>query len=188
MTDIIEFYAKSRKEWREWLRKNHNKEKKVFLIKYKKHTGKPSLSHKESMEEAICFGWIDTIVKKVDKEKYKRCFVKRNENSRWSNNTRRYAEELIEKKLMTKAGLKIYKHGLKKPTFDHDRPKNPEPPEDLLQQLNKNKIAKEFFATLAPSYRRVYIYQIITAKRPETRKKRIMKVYERAKLRMKPND
>lgn len=188
MTKIPECYAKDRKEWRMWLRKNHNKERKVYLIKYKRHTGKPAPSHRESLEEALCFGWVDTTVKRLDDERYRRCFVKRTEKSRWSDATISYAKDLIKKRKMTKAGLKMYKMGLKKLTIDHNLPKNPETPEDLQKQLNKSKKAKEFFANLAPSYKRFYLYQIFNAKRPETRKKRIMMVYERAKLRKKPAD
>ena len=188
MTETKTFYAKDRKEWRAWLRKNHQKEKKVYLIKYKKHTGKPSLSHKESMEEAICFGWIDTTIKKLDDERYRRTFVKRNKNCRWSKNTLSYAEDLIKRKLMTKAGLKMYELGLKRPPFDYGRPENPETPEDLKKALQKNKKAETFFTNLAPSYKRFYLYQVLTAKRPETRKKRIRFVVDRAKLGKKPAD
>ena len=75
MQSIPECYAGTREEWREWLRKNHKKERRVYLISYKKHTGKSSVSHREALEEAICFGWIDTTVKRLDDEKYKRTFV-----------------------------------------------------------------------------------------------------------------
>jgi uncharacterized protein YdeI (YjbR/CyaY-like superfamily) len=168
-------YAKNRREWRAWLRKNHDKETKIHLIKYKKHTGKPSLSHKESMEEAICFGWIDTIVKRIDEETYLRGFVKRNENSRWSNATLSYAKRLIKEKRMAPAGLRMYKLGLKKPTIDFILPKNHRAIE-LEKELNKNKSAKLFFDNLAPSYKRNYIRWIERAKRPETKAKRISTV------------
>ncbi|MEK6819504.1 MAG: hypothetical protein AABY10_06255, partial [Nanoarchaeota archaeon] len=139
------FHAKSREEWRNWLEKNGDKEKKVALIKYKKHTGKPSLTHKESMEEAICFGWIDTTIKRLDEERYIRHFVKRNKNSRWSNATLSYARNLIKQKKMTPEGLKFYKEGLKKPVIDHGLPRNPETPKELIKELEKNNKAKENF-------------------------------------------
>jgi len=82
-------YAGTRKEWRQWLRLNHKKETRVNLVKFKKHTGKPSLNNKESMEEAICFGWIDTTIKRIDDERYQQSFAKRTDKSRWSNNTLR---------------------------------------------------------------------------------------------------
>ena len=180
------FYAKNTKEWREWLRKNHKKESSIYLIKYRKHTNKPSLTSKEAMVEAICFGWIDTTVNRLDEERYVQCFVRRKKNAGWSKNTLSYAKRLIKERKMTKAGLEAYERGLKKGPFDHNLPKNPETPEDLKKALEGNKKAKEFFSNLAPSYRRVYIYHIEKAKRPETRKKRILEVVERSSLHKKP--
>jgi len=181
MEVIKEFYAKSRKEWRNWLRRNHKKEKKVSLIKYKKHTGKPTLINKEAMEEAICFGWIDTTIKRLDGERYRQTFVKRNKNSRWSNNTLGYAKELMKQGNMSKQGIHYYELGLKKPTIDHGFPKNPEVPEDLKKALEKNKKAKENFYKFAPSNKRGYIYWVMRAKRPETREKRIKEIVKRSR-------
>ncbi|PIN75025.1 hypothetical protein COV18_04675 [Candidatus Woesearchaeota archaeon CG10_big_fil_rev_8_21_14_0_10_37_12] len=166
-------HPKSRKAWRSWLEKNHLKEKKVYLIKYKKHTGKPTIANKEAMEEAICFGWIDTTVKRLDDYTYQQCFMRRTDNSRWSNNTLKYAKEMIEQRKMSAEGLKRYNEGLQKPVIDHSLPKNPDVPEDLKKALEKSKEAKENFNNFAPSTRKVYIYWIEKAKRPETRKKRI---------------
>ena len=173
-------YAGTRKEWREWLRKNHKKEKKVYLVKYKKHTGKPSLNNREAMEEAICFGWIDTTVKRLDEERYQQCFVKRNDKSRWSNNTLSYARDMIKKKKMMKQGLEAYKKGVKKPTIDHGLPKNPETPDDLRKELRKHKL-EIIFKNLAPSARRYHIWSIEKAKREETRKKRIKETVKMVK-------
>lgn len=112
------FYAKTRDDWRKWLKKNHEKEKKIGLIRYKKHTGKPSPSHKEAMDEAICFGWIDTTVNRLDDEKYIINFAKRNINSKWSYKTLSYAKEMKKQGKMSPAGLSAYKHGLSKPPQD----------------------------------------------------------------------
>ncbi len=180
------FYAHSRKEWREWLRKNHKKESKVYLVKYKKHTGKPTVNNKEAMEEAICFGWIDTTMKRLDDEKYQQAFVKRKKNANWSKNTLRYAKELIKKRKMTKAGLEAYKRGLKKLPIEHNIPKNPDVPEDLKKALEKNKKAKEFFDKLAPSYRKFYIRWVHRAVRKETKDKRIAEVIKRCSKNKKP--
>jgi len=181
--NIKTIYAKNPKEWRNWLLKNHKKEDKVNLIKYRKHTGKPSVTSKEAMGEAICFGWIDTTMKRLDDERYMQRFSKRNKNSRWSRNTLRYSKELIKKRKMTKAGLEAYKKGLKKKPLDHDRKKNPKTPEDLIKELNKkkNKKAKENFEKFSKSNKRYYLWWIESAKRPETRAKRIKEVVERAK-------
>jgi len=174
------FYPKSRKEWRDWLIKNHEKEKRVGMIRYKNHTGKPSITHREAMDEAICFGWIDTTIKRIDDEKYRINFVKRNEKSRWSNATLRYGKEMIKKGLMYPQGLKFYKEGLRKPVIDHGLPRNPETPRDLIKELEKTENGKKNFDSFAPSYRRTFIYWIERAKRQETRAKRIGIVVKKA--------
>ena len=174
----MHIHPKTRKEWREWLRKNHKKETKVDLISWKKHTGKPSFSHNEAMREAICFGWIDTTLKRIDEDRYQRSFVRRTAKSRWSNNTLKYAEEEIRKGKMSKFGMKMYELGKQKPTIDHNLPKNPDTPQDLTKAFGKDI---EKFNKLAPSYRRYYIYWIERAKRAETRKNRIDKIVEGVK-------
>jgi uncharacterized protein YdeI (YjbR/CyaY-like superfamily) len=174
-------HVKTRNDFRKWLEKNHEKENKVLVIKHKRHTKKPAPTHKECMEEAICFGWIDTTVKRIDEDRYANYFVKRTDKSRWSNNTLRYARELIEKGLMTPTGMKRYEEGLKKPVIDHGLPKNPDIPKDLRKELGRNKKALENFEKFAPSYRRIFIYWIESAKMKETRDKRIAKVVEKAK-------
>lgn len=85
-------------DFTKWLEKNHIKENKVAVIKYKKHTGKLSPNAMELMHEAICFGWIDTTVHRVDYDKYKVIYSKRTKNSKWSENTISYAKKLIKEK------------------------------------------------------------------------------------------
>ena len=169
--DFIEVFDKE--DFRRWLSKNHDKKTKVALVIHKKHTGKKSPSHRELMDEAICFGWIDTTIKRIDEEKYIRHFSRRNKNSSWSMNTLGYARELIKSKRMTPHGLKFYHEGKKKKAFDHGVPKNPEVSEDLKKALSKNKRAKKNFESLTNSYRRTYLRWIEYSKTPETRKKRI---------------
>ena len=173
-------YAKTREEWGAWLEKNHEKESKIGLIRYKKHTGKPSPSHKEAMIEAIRFGWIDTTVNRLDNEKYIITFVKRNKNSRWSNNTLGYAKELEKQGKMSPAGLSAYKHGLSRPTHDFGIPANPEVPEDLAEILNKEK-ARGKFDSFSTSYKRTLLRWLLKAKLPETKKKRIEIIVKLAK-------
>ena len=163
----------TRKEWRNWLRKNHKKEKKIAIILHKKHTGKPSISHKESMEEAICFGWIDTTIKRLDQDTYQRCFVKRTDKSRWSKNTLRYAKELIKKRKMCQEGLRRYNQAKDIPPLDYNIPKNPDPPEEMKKMLNKNL---KKFMNLAPSTKKMWIYMFIKSKKTETKQKRIKEI------------
>jgi uncharacterized protein YdeI (YjbR/CyaY-like superfamily) len=175
---LIEIYDK--KDFRKWLSKNHNKEKKVGLILHKKHTGKSSPSHRELMEEAICFGWIDTTIKKLDDERYMRYFCRRTKNSTWSYNTLSYAKQLIKEKRMNPSGLIFYKEGLKKKPLDHGIPKNPDIPEELKRELEKkiNKKIKEKFEKVSPSMKKTYFRWILHAKLPETKKKRIDSIIE----------
>lgn len=178
-------HPKSAKEWRAWLQRNHNKETKVGLIKYKRHTKKPTISHREAMDEAICFGWIDTTVKRLDDDRYLKYFAKRTKNSRWSKATLSYAKRLIKEGRMAPAGLKMYKEGLAKPTIDHNIPKNPPTPKDLKEALQKAN-ALTFFNSLAPSYKRMYIITVERVKLPETRKRKIKWVVDKCKAKKKP--
>ena len=180
-----QFCPKSRAEWREWLWKNHKKEKAVAMIRYKKHTGKSSPSVQEAMREAICFGWIDTTVKRMDDEKYLINYRKRNEKtSKWSNNTLRYAKELIKEGLMTPEGLRFYKFGLTKKPHDHGIPKNPRMPADLKKELQKQNILKTF-QNLSPSSKRTHLRSLYRAKGIETRIKRINEIIKIIKNRQK---
>lgn len=170
---MVDFLAKDREDWANWLKENHLKEEKVTLIKYKKHTGKPIINNKDAMTEAIRFGWIDTTAHRVDEDKYAQTFVKRNQNSRWSINTLACGKELISKGLMSEHGIKMYKEGLAKGAYDKGLPKNPDVPEDLIEILNKNPKAKGNFEKLSNSARKLHLRHIIRAKLPETREKRI---------------
>lgn len=162
--------------FRKWLQKNYDKEKKVGVIIYKKHTGKPSPTHRELMEEAICYGWIDTTVKKLDEDRYLRNFTKRNMNSKWSENTLGYGKKLIKEGKMTPEGLKFYKLGLSKETHDYGIPKNPEMPSELEMVLSKDERLKRDFEKLAPSKRKMFYRWIIRAKLLETKNRRIEKI------------
>ena len=170
---MVDFTPKDRAEWRTWLKKNHLIETKITLVKYKKHTGKPTIVNKEAMDEAICFGWIDTTAHRVDEDRYSQNFVKRNKNSRWSVNTLARGKELLEKGLMSEHGIKMYKEGLVKGAYDADLPKNPDVPKGLKIILNKNKILKKNFENLSSTARKIHLRHILRAKMPETREKRI---------------
>ena len=183
--DVKKVIALDRNDFRKWLEKNHDKEKKVAVILHKKHTGKTSPSHRELMEEAICFGWIDTTIKKIDENKYLRYFAKRNKNSKLSDNTISYAKDLIKRKKMTKVGIEFYKEGLKKPTHDHGIPKNPDMPQELKKALEKNNKAMENFSKFSPSVKRTFYRWILRAKMPETKDKRIKQIISLASKKKK---
>jgi uncharacterized protein YdeI (YjbR/CyaY-like superfamily) len=171
-----------KEDFRKWLSKNHDNESKVSVIVHKKHTGKESPSHRELMDEAICFGWIDTTINRLDEDRYIRNFSKRNKNSKWSNNTIKYGKELIKQGRMTSIGLKFYEEGLQKPTHDEGIPKNPSMPEELRKELDKNSKAKENFNNFSPSVKKMNYRWILRGKREETRMKRINFIVESAKI------
>jgi len=177
---IKQIYFKDRNAWRKWLEENHLKENKIAAIRYKKHTNTPSPTHQELMHEAICFGWIDTTVKRLDEERYLINFSKRNKNSRWSDNTLSYGKEMIRQGKMSEEGLKYYTQGLKRPSLDFNIPKNPPMPKDLKEMLSKDKKAETNFNNFAQSYKRVYLRWIERAKTKPTREKRINQVFNRA--------
>ena len=172
----------NRNDFRKWLVMHHDSEDKVSVIVYKKHTGKSFPSHRELMEEAICFGWIDTILRKLDENRYIRTFSRRNKNSKWSDNTLGYGKQLIERGKMTPSGLKFYKEGLMKPTHDFGIPKNPDIPVELKKALDKNKKAKDNFEKYSASLKKVFYRWILRGKREETRIKRIKITVEKAKV------
>ncbi|PIN89342.1 hypothetical protein COU60_04285 [Candidatus Pacearchaeota archaeon CG10_big_fil_rev_8_21_14_0_10_34_76] len=162
-------------QWRNWLERNHLKEDKVLLIRYKKHTGKGMFNQRDAMNEAICFGWIDTTLKRIDDDMYGVTFVKRKKSSRWSENTFARAREMIAQGKMSAFGKEMFELGLTKKTHDHGIPKNPDMPEDLKAELEKakNKKARENFEKLPPSQKRMYFRWLLGAKRTETRIKRV---------------
>ena len=172
----------NRNDFRKWLVMHHDSEDKVSVIVYKKHTGKSFPSHRELMEEAICFGWIDTILRKLDENRYIRTFSRRNKNSKWSDNTLGYAKDLIKQGKMTPSGLKFYKEGLMKPTHDFGIPKNPDMPIELKKALDKDKKAKDNFENYSASLKKVFYRWILRGKREETRIKRINITVEKAKV------
>ena len=175
MSETKTFLAHTAKSWRAWLEKNHEKENTIILVKYKKHTKKPTFTHQEAMDEAICFGWIDTTAKRIDDETWGVTFRKRTKNARWSNNTLSYAKHLINEGKMTPTGLKAYHLGLQKTTIDIILPDNHMPLE-LTKEFKKNPTLKKNFDSLAQSYKKIYVHWIERAKLPETRKKRVQTV------------
>lgn len=102
-------YIPNRAEWRKWLEKNHDKAKDIWLIYYKKHTGKPSIPYNHAVEEALCFGWIDSIEKRLDEEKYAQRFSPRRPKSPWSEINKKRMKKLIKLKKVTPAGLAAFK-------------------------------------------------------------------------------
>jgi len=169
--ETITVYTKE--ELRTWFKKHHTKENKVAIILHKKHTGKSAPSHREQIEEAICFGWIDTTIKRIDEDTFMRRFSKRTQSSKWSDNALSYAKRLVQEGKMAPEGLRFYELGLAKPTHDHGIPKNPPMPLELKEALSKNKKANENFEKFPPSTKKMLYRFILRGKLQATRSKRI---------------
>ena len=168
-------YVKTKTEWRKWLQKNHDKVEEEWLIFYKKGTGKPSIDYEVAVEEALCFGWIDSLVKKIDEERYARKFTPRKDKSVWSESNKKRVKKVIKEGRITEYGLMKIKAAKKsgkwyeelKPDISFNIPA------DFEKALKKNIKAKENFEKLSPSHRKNYIGWIVTAKREKTIQKRI---------------
>ena len=175
----------TREEFRSWLKKYSKTETRVALILHKKHTGKKSPTHRELIEEAICFGWIDTTIKRVDEDRFLRHFTRRNEKSKWSKNTLSYAKQLLNAGRMTQEGIYFYKLGKSKPTHDHGLPKNPEMPAELRAALRNDLVAKKNFSEFPPSTKKTYYRWLLRAKRPSTRTTRVLQIVQAARKKNK---
>ena len=176
-------YAKDRDEWRAWLERNHRQAAEIWLVYYKKHTRRPSVAYAEAVEEALCYGWIDGIVKRIDDERYAQRFTPRRAGSAWSELNRQRARRLIDEGRMTSAGEAVLPAGLMEGGGERPgRPSRSEKDEaaldELMTALATNRVAREYFEGLAPSYRRMYIGWIANAKRAETRGKRLREAVE----------
>ena len=170
-----QLYVKTRDEWRKWLSKHNSTEKELWLVFFKKETGKPSIEYDASVEEALCFGWVDSIIKKIDDEKYARKFTPRKPESHWSESNKTRVKKMIEQGRMAESGLARVQEAKQNGIwYKSARPNiSFEIPEEFEHALQQNKKAQEFFEQLAPTYQKQYIGWMAVAKRQETREKRI---------------
>ena len=186
--DLMELYVRTRKEWHRWLEKNHSTVEDVWLIYYKKPSGKPRIPYGEAVEEALCFGWIDGKIKKIDEEYYIQRFTPRRRGSRWSKYNINRVEKLIKEGKMEPAGLKAFNEAQEKPKLIYDNKASGEPvmPEDLSDAFNKNSKALVNFKNFCQSTRRIYIDWLNSAKKEETRLRRIGKIVGLSEQNRKP--
>jgi uncharacterized protein YdeI (YjbR/CyaY-like superfamily) len=173
------FQPKSRKAWRAWLEKHHATSPGIWLVYAKKHTKIPSLTYNDAVEEALCFGWIDSLIHPIDDSLYKQVFTPRKAKSAWSAANRKRAERLIEAGVMTAAGLALVtlakKTGLWKA---HAAAESLTLPPELKKALDTNTAAKRNWPTYTESQRKMFLYMVNGAKRPETRAKRVARVID----------
>ncbi len=180
----VTFFA-SQAEFRKWLGKNHKKETELIVGFYKVGSGKPSMTWSQSVDQALCFGWIDGVRKSIDKESYCIRFTPRRSTSIWSAINIKKVEELSKAGLMKPEGQKAFalRTENKSRIYSHEKE-----PVDLapsyIRQFKRNKVAWDFFIGQAPSYRKVMIHWIMTAKQEKTRLSRLektIKISERQK-------
>lgn len=184
----VKFYAKSREEWRRWLEQNHATQKKVWLLIYHKESGKPAVYYAEAVEEALCFGWIDSRPNKNDSQSYYLSFSPRKAGSVWSQLNKDRVRKLIREGKMRPAGAKMIalakKNGMWNALKKIDRM---EIPDDLGKALKKNKTALKNFESFPPSSKKIILGWIESAKRRETREKRIQETVTLAEKNIRAN-
>ncbi|ABA24237.1 conserved hypothetical protein [Trichormus variabilis ATCC 29413] len=168
------FQASDRQEWREWLTQNYQTSIGVWLIYYKVKSGKPSIKYNEAVKEALCFGWIDSKVKSLDKERYMQIFTPRKPKSGWSKLNKQYIQELTLQGLITEAGLAKITVAKQDGSWTIlDAIEALIIPDDLQQALAANETASTYFLGLSSSSKKNILLRLASAKRPETRLKRI---------------
>jgi uncharacterized protein YdeI (YjbR/CyaY-like superfamily) len=168
--------VQDRSEWRDWLAEHHDQETEIWLVYYKKGTGVASIDYNSSVEEALCYGWVDSLIKKIDDRKYARKFTPRKDDSKWSPSNIKRVKKLIEEGSMTEVGLQKVEAAKQSGHWDEPA-QSPELSFEMhpefARALNENERAKKTFERLAPTYQKQYLGWIEVAKRPETRQKRI---------------
>ncbi|HLO53862.1 MAG TPA: YdeI/OmpD-associated family protein [Saprospiraceae bacterium] len=181
------FYPKNKQEWRVWLENNHARIDNVWVVFYKKASGIPTISWSDSVDEALCFGWIDSKKIVIDAEKSHQFFSKRKPKSTWSKINKLKVERLIAEGLMTKAGFESIEIAKENGSwYILDDVDALVIPPDVETAFDKYPSSREFFVSLSPSVKKMMLYWIISAKQAETRQKRINEIAELASQKLKP--
>ena len=165
----------SPKQWRTWLEKNHTNLEGIWLRFFKKASGVLALGYDGALDEALCFGWIDGQVKRFDEKSWIQKFTPRRKKSIWSKRNIEHVARLTKAGEMVEAGLKAFEAAKQDGRLDlaYDSPSNAVVPEDFLNELSKDKKAKAFFETLNKSNKYAIVFRLQTAKKPETRERRM---------------
>jgi uncharacterized protein YdeI (YjbR/CyaY-like superfamily) len=173
------FQPKSRKAWREWLKKHHASSPGIWLVYAKKHTDIPSLSYNDAVEEALCYGWIDSLIHPIDDDLYKQMFTPRKPKSVWSASNKARVERLIATGSMTAAGMALItlaKKSGKWSALDHAASLTMPP--ELQKAIDANAAARKNWSQYSPGMRKGFLYRVASAKRPETRAARIADIVD----------
>lgn len=187
MNDVEEYSPKNQCEWRKWLQKNHEKKDAVWLVYYKKKSPDHNLSWSEAVDEALCFGWIDSTARAIDEEMYKQYFTKRKPKSNWSKINKDKVKVLTDQGRMKEAGLRCIEIAKENGSWTFlDAIEAMIVPEDLKEALARYPAATAYFEGVSNSDKKIMLYWVASAKRPATREKRILEIAECAKEEKKP--
>lgn len=185
--EIDSFYPEDRRQWRKWLEKHYEKKESIWLIYYKKASGIPTISWSEAVDEALCFGWIDSIKKKLDHERSIQFFSKRKARSTWSKINKAKVQKLMEEGSMTTAGLKSIEIAKQNGSWSLlDEVEELIIPKDLEKAFRAQPGSKAYFLSLTKSVKKMMLQWLVLAKRPETRQKRVDEIAELAGQKSKP--
>ncbi|MBG6233879.1 uncharacterized protein YdeI (YjbR/CyaY-like superfamily) [Pedobacter sp. CAN_A7] len=181
------FCPASQQDWRQWLQQNHHIKQAVWLVYYKKNSNKSTINWSQAVDEALCFGWIDSTAKPLDKEKYIQFFCKRKPKSNWSKINKAKVDMLIEAQLMTSAGYASIKTAKENGSWTIlDEVEELKIPDDLEESFKTRAGSNDFFTSFSKSVRKSMLQWVVLAKRPETRQKRIKQITDCAALKQKP--
>lgn len=185
--EIETFCPTSRQHWRQWLQMHHETQQSIWLIYYKKGSSKPTISWSEAVDEALCFGWVDSQKKPIDEEKYRQLFSRRRANGTWSKINKDKILQLLDKGLMTKVGLECMEKAKHNGSWTIlDAVETLKTPKDLEKEFKKHPGSKAFFNSLSKSARKSILQWLVLAKRPETRQKRMNEIAALAAQKRKP--
>lgn len=187
MSEIEVFYPTNQNAWRKWLQKNHISKQAVWLVFYNKNSKKKSITWSESVNEALCFGWIDSKKIKIDNETSHQYFSKRKPKSTWSKINKEKILRLIEQGLMTEEGFRSIETAKQNGSWTIlDEVEELIIPKDLEAEFNNKPNSKDFFLSLSKSVRKIILSWLVFAKTKETRQKRITEIIESAEQNLKP--
>ena len=187
MKEAEDYCPNHKQDWRKWLELNHKNKNAVWLIFYKKKSSNFNLSWSDSVDEALCFGWIDSTKKSIDSERYQQYFCKRKAKSNWSKINKDKVKSLISQDLMKEEGYKSIEIAKENGSWSIlDEVEALIIPEDLKIAFTNHKGSIEYFGSLSKSIKKSLLHWIVSAKRKETRQKRILEIVENASKNLKP--
>nr|WP_315247631.1 YdeI/OmpD-associated family protein [uncultured Flavobacterium sp.] len=185
--EIETYCPECQTDWRKWLEKNHQSKQSVWLVYYTKKSNIPTINWSEAVDEALCFGWIDSTRKTIDDSSFIQFFSKRKPNSTWSKINKEKIKQLIDSRRMTKAGYESIETAKQNGSWTIlDEVEELIIPNDLEDAFSKHNGSKDYFLSLSKSARKIILSWIVLAKRQETRQNRIDEIVKSAEQHLKP--